>query len=95
MRRRFAVALALTCPLAAIAHGGGLNAEGCHTNRKTGDSHCHRAPVVAPRPAQVAEVSAQSASSAVRPVASPTCYTGSRGGTYTLTASGKKNYGGC
>lgn len=26
----------------AIAHGGGLNAEGCHTNRKTGDYHCHR-----------------------------------------------------
>ena len=27
---------------AAMAHGGGLNAEGCHTNRKTGDYHCHR-----------------------------------------------------
>lgn len=26
----------------AAAHGGGLNAEGCHTNRKTGDYHCHR-----------------------------------------------------
>lgn len=24
------------------AHGGGLNAEGCHNNRKTGDYHCHR-----------------------------------------------------
>jgi hypothetical protein len=23
------------------------------------------------------------------------CYVGPRGGTYTLTASGKKNYGGC
>jgi hypothetical protein len=28
----------------AYAHGGGLNAEGCHNNRKTGDYHCHRAP---------------------------------------------------
>ena len=28
----------------AWAHGGGLNAEGCHNNRKTGDYHCHRAP---------------------------------------------------
>lgn len=28
----------------ALAHGGGLNAEGCHNNRKTGDYHCHRAP---------------------------------------------------
>jgi hypothetical protein len=25
-----------------LAHGGGLNAEGCHNNRKTGDYHCHR-----------------------------------------------------
>jgi phosphosulfolactate synthase (CoM biosynthesis protein A) len=23
------------------AHSGGTNAEGCHTNRKTGDYHCH------------------------------------------------------
>lgn len=33
----------LVLPLAAFAHGGGLNADGCHTNRKTGDYHCHRA----------------------------------------------------
>ena len=26
----------------ALAHGGGLNAQGCHTNHKTGDYHCHR-----------------------------------------------------
>lgn len=26
----------------ALASPGGLNAEGCHTNRKTGDYHCHR-----------------------------------------------------
>jgi hypothetical protein len=25
----------------------------------------------------------------------PTCYVGPKGGTYTLTKSGKKNYGGC
>lgn len=24
------------------AHGGGLNKDGCHANRKTGDYHCHR-----------------------------------------------------
>lgn len=28
-------------PLNAWAHSGGTNAEGCHTNRKTGDYHCH------------------------------------------------------
>jgi len=31
-----------TVPPKASAHGGGLNAEGCHNNRKTGDYHCHR-----------------------------------------------------
>lgn len=39
--------IALLCLLTAsqgFAHGGGLNADGCHTNRKTGDYHCHRAP---------------------------------------------------
>lgn len=43
--QRFLIMTAL-CALcaggAALAHGGGLNAEGCHTNRKTGDYHCHR-----------------------------------------------------
>ena len=29
-------------PLPATAHPGGLNAQGCHNNRKTGDYHCHR-----------------------------------------------------
>lgn len=29
-------------PAAVAAHPGGLNAEGCHNNRKTGDYHCHR-----------------------------------------------------
>lgn len=34
----------------ANAHPGGLNAEGCHNNRKTGGYHCHRGP--ASRPAK-------------------------------------------
>ncbi len=28
-------------PLDSLAHSGGTNAEGCHTNRKTGEYHCH------------------------------------------------------
>lgn len=37
----------LTCAAALVAsqvnaHGGGLDRNGCHTNRKTGDYHCHR-----------------------------------------------------
>ncbi|TWO67030.1 YHYH domain-containing protein [Caenimonas sedimenti] len=50
------------------AHGGGLNAEGCHTNKKTGQNQGQLP---------------------------PGCYRGPRGGTYTITKSGRKNYSGC
>ena len=33
--------LALGVALSAYAHGGGLDKNGCHTNRKTGEYHCH------------------------------------------------------
>ncbi|GAP66647.1 nuclease [Mizugakiibacter sediminis] len=36
-----AVAL-VAMPTLALPHPGGLNAEGCHNNRKTGEYHCHR-----------------------------------------------------
>jgi endonuclease YncB( thermonuclease family) len=32
-----------------FSHGGGLNKEGCHNNRKTGDYHCHRGPKASAR----------------------------------------------
>lgn len=35
-------------PMAVVAHPGGLNAEGCHNNRKTGGYHCHRGPSSTP-----------------------------------------------
>ena len=43
MKRFFLLGLtaALSFPLACDAHGGGLDANGCHNNRKTGDYHCH------------------------------------------------------
>ena len=49
---RTTIALALLVAIAgeAPAHGGGLNADGCHTNRKTGEYHCHR-PQSSARPA--------------------------------------------
>ena len=36
------VASLCVAPIAVAAHPGGLNSEGCHNNRKTGDYHCHR-----------------------------------------------------
>jgi hypothetical protein len=39
---------------AALAHSGGTNADGCHTNRRTGDFHCHGAKRSAPARAPAA-----------------------------------------
>ena len=40
----WSAALVLCCAhTQAFAHPGGLNSEGCHTNRKTGEYHCHGA----------------------------------------------------
>ncbi|WP_157271443.1 YHYH domain-containing protein [Azohydromonas aeria] len=90
-------AAVLTTSLQALAHGGGLDASGCHHNRKTGDYHCHRT-----QPEPVRSVSNPTAGDTLhegRPTAAalgaPTCHVGPRGGTYTITASGRKNYAGC
>lgn len=85
------------------AHPGGLNAERCHNNRKTGEYHCHR---VAPGSNQTQqaigqsgprriESSPQNAIGARTPDGAGQCFTGPRGGTYTITPSGRKNYRGC
>ena len=37
-----ALACAVLCPGQAAAHSGGLNADGCHNDRKNGGYHCHR-----------------------------------------------------
>ena len=48
MRLPSIVAFALIFPSVSLpttvvsAHPGGLNAEGCHNNRKSGGYHCHR-----------------------------------------------------
>ncbi|MCD6673793.1 MAG: YHYH domain-containing protein [Burkholderiaceae bacterium] len=91
------------------AHGGGLNSEGCHNNRKTGDYHCHRGPssgtpqarglmsadqmIQRAQPAAPAEN--RGAINASRVYEPGKCYVGPRGGTYTITPSGRKNYSGC
>jgi hypothetical protein len=38
-----AIAMTISMPGEPVpAHPGGLNAEDCHTNHKTGEYHCHR-----------------------------------------------------
>lgn len=34
--------IAIPASSTVYAHGGGLNGDGCHHNRRTGDYHCHR-----------------------------------------------------
>jgi Putative peptidoglycan binding domain len=52
-----AVSMLLVVPSTAAGHGGGLDRNGCHTNRKTGEYHCHGAaaapPAAKPSPAPV------------------------------------------
>ncbi len=59
MLNRILFALAvMMLPILAIAHGGGTDANGCHTNKQTGEHHCHtpkgaapqNAPTVTPTP---------------------------------------------
>jgi hypothetical protein len=38
------VGLLLSTAVSVYPHGGGLDAYGCHNNRKTGGYHCHRGP---------------------------------------------------
>lgn len=50
----------------SLAHGGGLNAAGCHNNRKTGGYHCHRSggyvpPQVKPTPSPQPKIKPSSA----------------------------------
>ena len=37
---------------AALAHGGGLAADGCHNDRQSGGRHCHRGNGGGPPPVQ-------------------------------------------
>ena len=43
MFRCLGLAMAITAlgSAQAIAHGGGLDSQRCHTNSKTGERHCH------------------------------------------------------
>ncbi len=46
-----AICFLVVLPVVTFAHSGGTDAKGCHTNKKTGEYHCHtpkKAPVRAP-----------------------------------------------
>ncbi|MBA4342197.1 MAG: YHYH domain-containing protein [Methylibium sp.] len=98
--RLFAILALLVHSAAVWAHPGGQNNDGCHTNKKTGEYHCHGAGVTS-RPSKEREppldptASTTDRSETKQRALPPGCYVGPRGGTYTLTKSGKKNYGGC
>jgi micrococcal nuclease len=47
------------CANQAQAHPGRTNAQGCHTNRQTGDYHCHNSGTNTPSNSQPTNVSAQ------------------------------------
>lgn len=85
------------CPLGLLlfsgfvfAHSSGTDAQGCHTNRKTGDYHCHGA-----KAASAAATPQRNALPVSPQRGEPICHVGPRGGTYTITKSGRKNYSGC
>ena len=54
MYRGFVLVVLLSTSCGALAHGGGLNAEGCHNDRKNGGYHCHRGAAPPRTPAQSA-----------------------------------------
>lgn len=41
MKKLLVVLVASVITTSAMAHGGGLNAEGCHNDHKKGTYHCH------------------------------------------------------
>lgn len=41
-RAGLALAAWLACASSVPAHAGGVDKQGCHTDRKSGDYHCHR-----------------------------------------------------
>lgn len=91
LRAQVAAAVAaMAVSLAAFGHGGGLDAQGCHHERRTGGYHCHGAQVTGG-----SESAPKKLTSPGPDVGRPVCHIGPRGGRYTITPSGRKNYKGC
>ena len=83
--------VAFGLPSTTLAHGGGLDKNGCHTNRKTGDYHCHRS-VEGASSKSPATPRRESTKTLPPTQVDSTCYTGPRGGRYRIV-NGRKRYG--
>lgn len=94
MLRLVSLLLLLASPLAS-AHPGGLNAAGCHNNRSTGEYHCHGGKAASQAEPAVSRQLQAGKGGSHTTATGQTCFVGPRGGTYTITKSGKKNYSGC
>lgn len=75
----------------AFAHGGGLDANGCHFQRSTGEYHCHRGSYVPPRQ-NTQQSPPPQRNNLMSEQVDNTCYTGPRGGRYRIV-NGRKRYG--
>jgi hypothetical protein len=63
------VAVVIAAPLPAFTHGGGLDANGCHSDRKRGGYHCHRgAPTPSPATRSPQQIRASDEPQGVMPV---------------------------
>jgi hypothetical protein len=82
----FAVSLLYVNP--TYPHGGGLDANGGHHDRKRGGYHCHRAQVAETESANKSGLVEQKPSSPKAPVT----HIGPRGGRCHYSASGRKVY---
>ena len=93
MRRLMLAALgvaAAALPTPLFAHGGGLNGEGCHNDRRNGGYHCHRGSGSSSpaRPARLASSGAFANCSAARAAGAAPVLAGSPGYSRRLDRDG-------
>ena len=60
----FILFLLLIFPISVFAHSGRTDANGCHTNRKTGEYHCHNKPITIATKKAISETTVEARTSA-------------------------------
>ena len=84
------ISFLLLVAIPGYPHGGGLDANGCHHDRKRGGYHCHRAPATETESLNKFKLGL-SEQKPTSPEASVT-HIGPRGGRYHYSPSGSKVY---